>query len=176
MSEWPGRYRSRSKVIVCDTPSHASNHLCLIWKESIQNCRCYRVDTACWTDIFQQVYCKVMPEWPWRYRSRSKINVRSKPSHASHHFCHIWKESIQSCRCYRVDTACGTDGQTEWNQYSPHQLRNIMIKWRPLLLCCSLCLLGNTSTLMNLFSITKLIICVIKHSSVAKILVVIQHF
>ena len=35
--EWPWRYRSRSKVITCDTPSHASDHLYQIWKESIQN-------------------------------------------------------------------------------------------------------------------------------------------
>ena len=43
--EWPWRYRSRSKVITCDTPSHASDHLYQIWKESIQNCRRYRADT-----------------------------------------------------------------------------------------------------------------------------------
>ena len=36
--------------MVCDTPSHGSDHLCLIWKESIHNCRCYRADTACGTD------------------------------------------------------------------------------------------------------------------------------
>ena len=35
------RYRSRSKVIARDTPSHASDHLCQIWKESIQNSRSY---------------------------------------------------------------------------------------------------------------------------------------
>ena len=35
---------------MCDTPSHGSDHLWLIWKESIQNCRCYRADTACGTD------------------------------------------------------------------------------------------------------------------------------
>ena len=35
---------------MCDTPSHGSDHLWLIWKESIQNCRCYRVDTAGGTD------------------------------------------------------------------------------------------------------------------------------
>ena len=39
------RYRSRSKIITCDTLSHASDHLYQIWKESIKNCRCYRVDT-----------------------------------------------------------------------------------------------------------------------------------
>ena len=43
-------YRSRSKVMVHDTPSHGSDHLCLIWKESIRNCRWYRADTACGTD------------------------------------------------------------------------------------------------------------------------------
>ena len=45
--EWPWRYRSRSKVITCDTPSHhahASDHLYQIWKESIQNCRRYKAD------------------------------------------------------------------------------------------------------------------------------------
>ena len=41
MAEWPWRYRSRS---LCDTQSHASDHLCLIWKELIQNCRNYRVE------------------------------------------------------------------------------------------------------------------------------------
>ena len=45
MAEWPRRYRSRSKFIMCDTPSHASDHLCLIWKESIQKCRNYGADT-----------------------------------------------------------------------------------------------------------------------------------
>ena len=36
--------------MVCDTPSHGSDHLCLIWKESTHNCRCYSADTACGTD------------------------------------------------------------------------------------------------------------------------------
>ena len=53
---WPWRYRSWSKVITCDTPSHASDHLYQIWNESIQNCRRYRADT-----IF-----KVKAEWPWK--------------------------------------------------------------------------------------------------------------
>ena len=35
---------------MCDTTSHGSDHLWLIWKESIQNCRCYRADTAAGTD------------------------------------------------------------------------------------------------------------------------------
>ena len=43
------------------TPSHASDHLYQIWKESIQNCKRYRADT-----IF-----KVKAEWPWKYSSRS---------------------------------------------------------------------------------------------------------
>ena len=43
--KWPWRYRSRSKVITCDTLSHANDHLYQIWRESIKNCRCYRADT-----------------------------------------------------------------------------------------------------------------------------------
>ena len=35
---------------MCDTPTHASNHLCLVWKESIQDCRSYRAGTGCGTD------------------------------------------------------------------------------------------------------------------------------
>ena len=33
-----------------NTPSHTSDHLCLIWEESIQNSRSYRVDTECGKD------------------------------------------------------------------------------------------------------------------------------
>ena len=72
--EWPWRYRSRSKVITCDTPPHASDHLFQIWKESIRNCRCYRADT-----IF-----KAKAKWPWNFRSRSKVIIRNTPSH---HLC-----------------------------------------------------------------------------------------
>ena len=75
--EWPWRYRSRSKVITCDTPSHASDHLCQIWKESIRNCRCYRADT-----IF-----KAKAKWPWRYRSRSKVIICNTPPYTSDHLC-----------------------------------------------------------------------------------------
>ena len=39
-AEWPWRYRSRSRVITCDTPSNAIDHLYQIWEESIKNCRC----------------------------------------------------------------------------------------------------------------------------------------
>ena len=36
-SKW--KYRSRSKVITCDTPSDANDDLCQIWKECKKNCR-----------------------------------------------------------------------------------------------------------------------------------------
>ena len=88
--EWPWRYRSRSKVIKCDTPSHASDHLYQIWKESIKNCRCYRADT-----IF-----KAKAKWPWRYRSRSKVIICNTLSHTSDHLYQIWKESIENCRFF----------------------------------------------------------------------------
>ena len=68
-AKWPWRYRSRSKVITCYTPSHVSDHLYQIWKESIKNCRCYIADT-----IF-----KAKAKWPWRYRSRSKVIICTHP-------------------------------------------------------------------------------------------------
>ena len=88
--EWPWRYRSRSKVITCNTPSHASYHLYQIWKESIQNYRPYRADT-----IF-----KVKAEWPWKYRSRSKVITCDTPSNANDDLCQIWKECKQNCRFF----------------------------------------------------------------------------
>ena len=88
--EWPWRYRSRSKVITCDTPSHASNHLYQIWKESIQNYRRYRADR-----IF-----KFKAEWYWKYRSRSKVITCNTPSNANDDSCLIWKEYKQNCRFF----------------------------------------------------------------------------
>ena len=67
----------RSKVITCNTPSHASDHLYQIWKESTKNCRCYRADT-----IF-----KAKAKWPWRYMSRSNVIICNTPSHTSDHLC-----------------------------------------------------------------------------------------
>ena len=84
--EWPWRYTSRSKVITCDTPSHASDHLYQIWKESIQNYRRYRADT-----IF-----KVNAEWPWKHRSRSKV-ITCDTSSDANELCRIWKECKQNC-------------------------------------------------------------------------------
>ena len=106
--EWPWRYRSRSKVITCDTPSHVSNHLYQIWKESIQNCRRYRADT-----IF-----KVKVERPWRYRSRSKVITCDTPPYASDHLYQIWKESIRNCRCYRADTVFKAKAKWPWRYRS----------------------------------------------------------
>ena len=88
--KWPWRYRSRSKVITCDTPSHASDHLYQIWKESIQNCRHYRADT-----IF-----KVKADWPWKYRSSSTVISYDTPSDANDDLCQIWKECKQNCRFF----------------------------------------------------------------------------
>ena len=102
------RYRSRSKVITCDTSSHASDHLYQIWKESIKNCRCYREDT-----IF-----KVKAEWPWRYRSRSKVIMCDTSSHAGDHLYQIWKESIKNCRCYREDTIFKVKAEWPWRYRS----------------------------------------------------------
>ena len=72
------------------TLSHASDHLYQIWKESIQNCRRYRADT-----IF-----KVKAEWPWKYRSRSKVITCDTPSDANDDLCQTWKECKQNCRFF----------------------------------------------------------------------------
>ena len=59
----------RYKGITCDTPSDASDHLYQIWKESIKNCRCYRMDT-----IF-----KAKAKWPWRYRQGQRSLYATHP-------------------------------------------------------------------------------------------------
>ena len=43
-------FKSRSKIIMPDIHSHPNDHLCIIWKEPIQNCRRYIADTACRMD------------------------------------------------------------------------------------------------------------------------------
>ena len=102
--EWPWRYRSRSEVIVCDTPSHASDHLCQIWKEYIQKCMCYRVGMQ---DVpyFSSFIANFSAERPGRYRWSSNVIMCDTPTHASDHWCLIWKEFIHNCRIYRVDIA-----------------------------------------------------------------------
>ena len=65
MAEWPWRYRSRSKVIVCDTPA---DHLCPIWKESIQKWRRHiteRTRHGGWTDRRMDIQTdRVKPIYP----------------------------------------------------------------------------------------------------------------
>ena len=58
LNDWP--YRSRSKVIVHDTSSHANDNFYQKWVEYIQNCRSYKAYTACgvdrWTDGMKPIY------------------------------------------------------------------------------------------------------------------------
>ena len=72
------------------------------------------VDITDWTRHAGRTYfSSFMPEWPWRYRSRSKVIVHNTTSHGSDQLYLIWKESIQNCTRYRADTACGTEGRTD---------------------------------------------------------------
>ena len=141
MAKWPERYRSRSKVIMGDppthhppplpTPSHASDHLRPIWKESIQNCTCCRADmkrlcqrSLCTTHPLMPVIisaqnwknpsrtvCAVERTWqdvPY-FSSHSWMNLKifiicDTPSHTSYPLCPIWKESIQKCTYCTADT------------------------------------------------------------------------
>ena len=104
--EWPWRYRSRSKVITCDTPSHASNHLYQIWKESIQNYKRYREDR-----IF-----KVKAEWPWKYRSRSEVIT-----------CNTPLMLMMICAKYGKNTSRLVDFFSRWNSKNLKNLRKIKV-------------------------------------------------
>ena len=55
-------------------------------------------------------------EWPWRYRSRSKVMICNRPPHASDHLYQIWKES-----CRAVDAT----EQTRFLRSRPNDLDNI---------------------------------------------------
>ena len=72
----------------------------------MQNCRRYREDT-----IFQ-----VTAEWPWRYRSRSKVITCDTPSHASDHLYQIWKNPYRT-----VDPT----ERTRFSRSRPNDLENI---------------------------------------------------
>ena len=118
MAEWPWRYMSRSKMIMHNTPTHASDHLCPIWKESIQNCTCCRLDTTRCA-IFSSFIAKSWLNDLEEIGQGQHFLMCDKPSYTSDHLCLMWQESIQKCRCYRADTVCRTDGQMEWNRYTP---------------------------------------------------------
>ena len=77
MAEWPWRYMSRSHVIVHDTPSHTSDHLCQIWEECIQNCMCCTADTTRWP------YCSTFIAKSWR-NDLADIGQGQRSLHATH--------------------------------------------------------------------------------------------
>ena len=70
MAEWPWRYRSRSKVIRCDTPSPPKT---VGVTEQTRNAGRTDGRTAGQMDGH---------EWPWRYKSKSKVTVHDTTSHA----------------------------------------------------------------------------------------------
>ena len=84
--EWP--LRNWSKVIICDTPSHASDHLYQIWKESIKNCICNRADT-----IF-----KAKAKWPWRYSQGPRALNATQPVILAIICAKFKKESTKNCK------------------------------------------------------------------------------
>ena len=84
----------------------ASNtkNLSIWWRHHEQKCRWFR---GHWHKM--SLLLKIIPEWPWTYRSNSKVSVQETPSDGSDHLCLLWKWSIQNCRCDRADAACGMD-------------------------------------------------------------------
>ena len=76
---------------MCDTPSHDSDHLWLIWKESIQTCRCYRADTAAGTD--------------GRTDGRSETNIPPNLFGGYKNINHAWWPDNTVWRCRPVSTS-----------------------------------------------------------------------
>ena len=84
-----------------DTPSHARDHLCPIWKESIQNCTSYRADTECGTDResetntpAQQLCCAGGITIHWQNQNTStKLNCHLKK------MWNIWLHSFNKQLC-----------------------------------------------------------------------------
>ena len=110
MAEWPWWYRSRSKIIVCHTLSHASDHLCLIWKVSVKNCRSYRADTECGTDGRNGT--KIPPTHPTNqlhYKKRKK----NKHKKWGYPLSHLVLERSNSISVYNSSK---TYSLTHWNR------------------------------------------------------------
>ena len=71
-------------------------------------------------------------------RLHSEIPPLEKPLHATHllkFLDKMYKYEMDptktvgaTCRCYRADTGCGTDGQMEWNQYTPPPPNNFVVQ------------------------------------------------
>ena len=97
------------KFIVRYTPSHASDHLWQIWKESILICKHCRADTKS-RAMLQQFDCKFMAEWPWRNMLRS---MRATPHTAVVIFCAKYGiHPSWDCRRYKADTR--DNGRIGW--------------------------------------------------------------
>ena len=108
---------------MCDTPSHGRDHLWLIWKESIQHCRCYRADTAGGTDGRTDGRTDgVKPIYP---PTTSLLGGYNKT--LQHTWQIIWKHRLQKWRPYCLGlnvfrhivdlTDRGTDDGTKSLQY-----------------------------------------------------------
>ena len=83
-----------------DIPSHAGDHLCLIWKVSIQNCRCYRVDTRAnrWTGWFLYTPLTALRDninkdttSPWNAACRLQENLMDSIAYLSRQVVESWE-------------------------------------------------------------------------------------
>ena len=82
-----------------------------------------------------------IPRQSYKFKRIAKKSIfvrnlkRDTPSEVAWLDVWICKGSNHNCRHYRADTGCGTNGhtdrQTEWNQYTPKQLRCArgIIRW-----------------------------------------------
>ena len=114
----------RSKVITHKTLSHASDHLCQIWKENPSRTTDVIKRTQQDVQYSSSIFHKFMAIWPWRYRSRAKVIAHGTPSHASYH---LRKESIHNYRHCRADITRYTIFYTGQGQKSFHATHLLML-------------------------------------------------
>ena len=92
------------------------------------------------TPVFWSDYRNITVEWPWRYRSKSKIVIHDTPSHSSVHVCQIWNESTKTFRFWHISQICqfclglralgGGQQVSRWRP-SAHYTRQIFIQFIP---------------------------------------------
>ena len=63
-------------------------------------CTKYGKNPSRTVDATVETIFKVKAEWPWKYRSRSKVITFDTPSDGNDDLCQIWKECKHNCRFF----------------------------------------------------------------------------
>ena len=132
MAKWPWRYRSRSKVITCDTPSDANDDLCQIWKECKQNCRFFSRWNPKKIEKLEMKYgnnrsrTENVTEWTRFSKSRSDYLEYIGQGQRSSHATHLLKLVI-ICTKYGKNPSRTVDAteRTRFSRPRPNDLEDI---------------------------------------------------